>query len=100
MSFYKTHQPEKAGSCVVCQTGTDTALAFAGPPEWCAAGLMVLGVPKAEAITLAEAAPGTDTYAEMGVRVCTACVSRCAAGFPPPVLALPGVELPTIRPTR
>ena len=106
MSFWKNGTPTPSdfkGSCVVCLQGTDTALGFAGSPEWCAAALQVLGVPEDQALRMMEAHNGSEQfpdYMELPVRVCAACVERCPASFPRPVLALPGVQLPTIRPAE
>lgn len=76
------------GPCVVCDQGTDTALAFEGVAEWLTAGLMVLGVPRQDAIAMVEdtwpQGVAFDVVVTQPVRVCAACVARCAAEFPAP----------------
>jgi hypothetical protein len=95
-------QGDYEGSCVACQTGTDTGLAFEGEAEWLIAGLTVLGLSEHEAsLMVSEHLGGSagevpDGVHSMGVRVCAACVAKSPASFPAP--ALVGGALPTIRP--
>lgn len=79
------------GSCIACYTPTDTALGCRGEPEWQAAFLVTLGVPHDEAIATVERwQPPEDSI----YQVCAACAKK--AGFPKPVLALAGAEIPTV----
>lgn len=90
-----------SGPCIVCGQGTDTALVFEGDAHWAAAGVMVLGVPQAEAMALVEATWDEgiplDEVVVQPVRVCAPCVARCRASFPTPRNALLG-DVPVIRP--
>lgn len=86
-----------SGSCIVCLTGTDTALAFAGSLEWKAAALVVLGVPQREAIaTVDQFVDGSDRAA-VTIRVCASCVRNSRANFPEPALVYVGGEVPCIQ---
>ncbi|UZF57082.1 hypothetical protein LH935_03540 [Gordonia polyisoprenivorans] len=94
-----------AGSCIVCFTPTDTALAFQGEPEWCIAGLVALGVPEDQAAATFAAEFGT--VSPLGVhtvpseevtamyRVCSACAS--AKGMVAPALVIVGEDTPCYR---
>jgi hypothetical protein len=91
----------KAGSCIVCGYGTDTGLAFQGEPEWCIAGLVVLGLDAVEAEATFRTGIGRGPndlvpgFATVTYRVCAACVAKTP--FPAPVLILSGAEVPCIR---
>lgn len=96
-----------SGTCIACMRPTDTGMAFRGVAEWLMAGLIVLGLPEDQAMEIyrqqqrergielaeGEAAGGIN---EMSIRVCAACVAKCPADFPPPVLAIPGAILPVV----
>ena len=85
------------GTCVACLRGTDTALAFRGPAEWAAAGLVRLGLPMAEAIATIEAFPGmveADGATRM-FRVCERCAHK--AGMTVAVLH-EGAAIPVYAP--
>lgn len=93
----------RAGSCVVCGQGTDTAVGVDGEAEWHIAALQLLGVPQEEATGVFENATGCgagqvpEGRFKGPIRVCAACVSRSA--FHPklaPALFADGHMLPTI----
>lgn len=85
-----------ASSCIVCFQGTDTALAFRGSPEWCVAGLLVLGVPKDQAYATFELChPNPPELMTVTYRVCASCASR-SGRVPEPKLTIPGAEIPAL----
>lgn len=94
----------RAGSCVVCGRGTDTALSAEGEAEWHIAFLINLGVPEADAPDVVTAGTNSDPGKVPAgrfraiYRVCATCVARAPyAGFPAPVLLVKGGTLPVIR---
>ncbi len=94
---------DAASPCVTCKIATDTALAFAGPPEFCMAALMTLGVPDTEARAMFAERFGDEVseypeHLEVIYRVCAACVAASPAGFPTPFLTTPGAQIPAISP--
>jgi hypothetical protein len=93
MASYPTPglQGTLSGTCIACYKPTDTALGVEGDPEWHAAFLVVLGVPQTEALaTIERSQPPRRSVC----RVCEACAAK--SPFPKPVLALPGVAVPTV----
>lgn len=89
----------QSGPCIVCLTGTDTALAFSGSLEWLAGGLHVLGVPTREAILTVEAATvhiNDEGRAQITYRVCRPCAKRNAPTLPTPALVHIGAQIPCV----
>ncbi len=85
-----------ASECTVCFTGSDSAIAFKGSLEYCAAGLVALGIPTNEAIATVQTFPppfDDEGTATLIVRVCERC---CAEhGLAKPGLAYIGAKIPT-----
>ena len=91
-------QGDYRDSCSVCLRGTDTALAFAGSPDWVVAGMIVLGIPSDEATAMLSGTPGeVPNVASMkrAIRVCEECAARAGMSVGP---LMAGGSLPTYRP--
>ena len=68
-----------SGTCIVCLRATDTGLGFRGDVTWQAASLIVLGLPRDEAVATVnehEHELGPDGRYEVIHRLCTDCASR------------------------
>lgn len=80
-----------SGTCVVCMTRTDTAVAFIGEPLWSIAGMIGLGIPKDQAIALVKMVPPFRTNEgpygdEIRIfRVCGDCTDRVDLPRPGPL---------------
>lgn len=88
-----------SGTCMKCMRPTDTTLAVRGEPEWHAAFLIILGLPKDEAMATVEMfSPPLDGQGryEGFYRVCTKCAAKASKTLPKPVLALNGELVPMI----
>ena len=92
---------DDAGTCLVCLRATDTALAFTGPAEWIVAGLMALGVPNDQAITMVEDFTGANEgkaipgLMSVPMRVCESCAEKASL---PVGLATGDQPIPNIEP--
>ena len=91
------------GSCAVCLTGTDTAVAFRGDAEWIIAGVHLLGISINEAALMLSLATGCDPgHAPPGelqypVLVCRSCADASPGRFPVgPLDAIPVIVAPTV----
>lgn len=89
-------QGNYAGSCIACMQPTDTGLSVTGEPEWHAAFLLNIGIPRNEAIAIVERWPAPDESDDRlrVYRVCAACAAK--GRFPKPQLAIDGGNVPNI----
>jgi hypothetical protein len=95
---------DREGSCIVCLTETDTALGFAGEPEWLVASLVQVGVPDDQAVVIVNrrdlAARHPESFPEHGmgmvVQVCANCVERSGQPLPRPTVLFPAMDVPFV----
>ena len=102
-----TRRPGYSGrsidSCVVCDTGTDTRLAFRGEPAWLIEVISALGVRPLLADTMVRDAsdhPGgrvREGVVQLSVRICERCAAL--ASLPRPTLAVPGEVVYVCQPS-